>query len=70
MSILKSFMDLFGSSPSVHDINPGSGLPMLDDTIDVAGNPFGTDHLSDDLVNTSALDDDLFSSSSSGFDDW
>ncbi len=26
------------------DINPASGLPMLDNTgIDVAGNPFGTD---------------------------
>lgn len=31
------------------DINPGSGLPMLDGCIDVAGNPFGCDNSSSGL---------------------
>ena len=39
---------LFDSTESLcnarfHSVNPANGLPMLDDTIDVAGNPFGTD---------------------------
>lgn len=42
------FSRLFGahaeaSSTPVHVINPVSGLPMVDDCIDVAGNVFGTD---------------------------
>lgn len=42
------FTRLFGlnteaSSSPVHVINPASGLPMVDDCIDVAGNIFGTD---------------------------
>lgn len=60
-------MDFFGSAPTVPDINPANGLPMIDDAgIDIAGNPYGTDGFDDDLLNSSssALDDDLFSSSS------
>jgi hypothetical protein len=25
-----------------HDINPASGLPMMNDVLDVGGNPWGT----------------------------
>ena len=38
-----------------NEINPANGLPMIDDVIDINGNPYGTD---DDLFSN---DDDLFS---------
>ena len=34
--------DTFGNISS-SDVNPASGLPMMDDSMDVAGNPFGMD---------------------------
>lgn len=33
-----------GTNPDTPDINPTTGLPMVEDTyIDVGGNPYGTD---------------------------
>ncbi|WP_457570844.1 hypothetical protein [Desulfovulcanus sp.] len=61
MSIFDFFSDWFGSgssntgSDSGFDINPATGLPMMDSCFDIAGNVFGT-----------SSDDDMFSSS---FDD-
>ena len=33
------------NGPEYHnqDINPANGLPMMDDSVDVGGNPYGTD---------------------------
>ena len=46
MSIRSFFTDLFGAGPSV---TPATGLPMTSGTIDVTGNPYGTDlHRHDD----------------------
>lgn len=54
MSLRSFFADLFGrthAEPGASlsrdnsrgmDINPATGLPMLDDAVDVAGNPYGT----------------------------
>ena len=52
-----------------HDINPASGLPMIDCAIDVEGNLFGTDDSlfeNDDIFSN----DDLFDNSWSSFDDF
>jgi len=53
---------------STSDINPGSGLPMLNDVIDIEGNVYGTNSSDDFLDDTfsSTFDDDTFDSS---FDD-
>ena len=51
------------------DINPATGLPLIDDTeIDVAGNPFGTDlHTWEPTYDPGAS---YYPSSSSSFDSW
>lgn len=55
------FSDLFDDFPSSPAVNPGSGLPMIEDTwIDVAGNPFGADCANDcghDLFDTTSTFD-------------
>ena len=69
----------FGSSPSepfssdpVPAVNPANGLPMLNDSIDIMGNPFGTDgcgdsHQSSDWMSTdSSLSTDACSAIDSG----
>ena len=65
-------MDWFLNSDndiSTNSINPANGLPMINDTIDIEGNIFGTDSSdteifsNDDLFETSAFDDDLFDTS-------
>lgn len=49
MSLLGFFGNLFSlnnaeqSQTTGADVNPANGLPMIDDNIDVAGNPYGTD---------------------------
>ncbi|KGJ99883.1 hypothetical protein [Thalassotalea sp. ND16A] len=83
------FNFLFGSSSTssnieTTDINPASGLPMTSGigSVDVAGNPYGTD-MSDSFsssiddsfssMDTSSCFDDPFDSFDSGcssFDDW
>lgn len=50
------------------DINPANGLPMIDDSIDVAGNPYGTDHSSITEI-TNHLDSASGFDSSSSLDD-
>ena len=41
------------------DINPANGLPMIDSSIDVKGNPWGTD-LNNDHSSFSSSHDDFF----------
>ncbi len=82
MSLLSTlFGGLFGnSSNGITDcptINPASGLPIMNCSVDVEGNPYGTnmsdyDHnlttnslFNDDNHNISLFDDDSWSSSSS-----
>lgn len=45
MSIFHDLFDFFSSNSSRHtaDVNPASGLPMINESIDVMGNPFGMD---------------------------
>ena len=61
-----SFSDMDWDSCS--GLNPASGLPMMDDCMDVAGNPFGTDlsdwhdmgmGLDDPFSTTDRFSDDL-----------
>ena len=52
------------------EINPANGLPMLDDCIDILGNPYGTDSSDSDLSlwdsdSTDLFGDDGFGSSMS-----
>ena len=51
MSLLGFFGNLFSlyiDQPSAGtDINPANGLPMIDSSVDVKGNPFGTDFNND-----------------------
>lgn len=39
--------DLMAANDVTTGVNPANGLPMMDGCIDVMGNPFGTDMLSD-----------------------
>lgn len=39
--------DLMAANDVTTGANPANGLPMMDDFIDVVGNPFGTDMLND-----------------------
>lgn len=45
MGIFARLFGMYAEAPSspTHVINPASGLPMVDDCTDVAGNIFGTD---------------------------
>ena len=60
------------------DINPGSGLPMVDGCggVDIAGNTWGTDHSWSDSSNLDSFDsftsawDDPFSGNSVDIDTW
>lgn len=37
--------ELFATTDEpIHTVNPATGLPMLNDCVDVAGNPFGIDN--------------------------
>jgi len=58
------FKDIFIDNS---DTNPANGLPMIDSSIDIEGNIYGTDLNNDDLFSSSCFDDDLFSSNC--FDD-
>lgn len=49
------------------DINPTTGYPMLNDCIDIAGNPYGTSD--DDFLTSSDSFCDMSNSSSCLFDD-
>ena len=53
------------------DINPASGLPMIDGCggVDIAGSPFGTDLHHDSAWCSSSTLDDTFSSSGLGSTD-
>jgi hypothetical protein len=62
-----------GSDDDGCTVNPATGLPMIDGcaSVDVAGNPFGTDL--NDWSGSSGLDDSWSSTddwSSSSTDDW
>lgn len=58
-----SFIDTDSLTSSL-EINPATGMPMIDGCgIDVGGSPFGMD------CHSSSMFDDSFSSSCSGFDD-
>lgn len=71
-SAVSAFDDIFSSAPT-HSVNPASGLPMINDCVDVGGNMFGTDTMGstfDDSFNSSSIGspfDDSFGSSM--FDD-
>lgn len=71
LPVVSAFDDIFSSAPS-HSVNPASGLPMINDCIDVGGNIFGTDTMGsafNDSFNSSSIGspfDDSFSSSSFG----
>lgn len=45
MGIFARLFGLYAEAPSLptHLVNPASGLTMVDDFVDVAGNVFGTD---------------------------
>lgn len=66
------FSTIFGlKNDTSNDINPANGLPMLNDSIDIEGNPYGTDLSHDHFHDSSSsmFNDDLYDSSSSMFDD-
>lgn len=56
------------SHSSMHTVNPANGLPMMDDSIDVMGNPYGTDNTWTNSFSDSFGSDSL--SSSNSFSDW
>jgi len=61
------FMDWFLNSDNdtfTNNINPANGLPMINDTIDIEGNVFGTDSSDTEIFSNN----DMFDSSST-FDD-
>lgn len=58
MSLFDFLENLFSDTEShVNDINPANGLPMIDDSIDVNGNPFGTDFNDQSSFDNSGFDD-------------
>lgn len=67
MGILSYLSDLFDRLDA--SVNPATGLPMLNRSVDVAGNPYGTDLRRRDAASAEAgsSDDHLTGSS---FDDW
>ena len=70
MGLLNFLFSNNSVSTAHNDVNPGTGLLMLDETIDVCGNPFGTDLSStssflDDSSSCFTFEDSTFSS----FDD-
>ncbi|MBT8763101.1 hypothetical protein KFV02_04060 [Desulfohalobiaceae bacterium Ax17] len=76
MSIFDFFTEWFGSgssdtdSDSDCDINPATGLPMMDSCFDIAGNVFGTNSDDDMFLASSSFDDQFDSLNSySSFDD-
>ncbi len=76
MSLFSTFFGgLFSSSSNntidCPTINPASGLPMMDCSIDIEGNPYGTDLSDDYSVSTDNLfDDDIHSSNAFDNDVW
>ncbi len=58
MGLFSFLSDCFGTDSDTLSINPGSGLPMLNSCVDVAGNAFG-------YGNDSIGGSSLFDSSSS-----
>jgi hypothetical protein len=76
MSLFSTFFDgLFSSSSNnttdCPTINPASGLPMMNCSTDIEGNPYGTDLSDDYSVSTDSLfDDNIHSSSAFDNDDW
>lgn len=46
--------NFFSFSTPLTDVNPANGLPMINDAIDIEGNPFGFD--SEDGWATSAIE--------------
>ncbi|RYZ90309.1 MAG: hypothetical protein EOP04_04295 [Proteobacteria bacterium] len=66
-------MSIFNRILGILGVNPASGLPMLNHSIDVAGNPLGTnlaesshDPFHDDTF-TSTFDNDSFNRSDDSF---
>jgi hypothetical protein len=68
MGIFKNiFGNLFDDNDNGPEINPATGLPMIDNSgIDVNGNPFGIDN--DDFSNSGINNDDFSNNSFSGGD--
>ena len=52
----------------LHSVNPANGLPMLNDTVDVAGNPFGTDYTTSIADTSSSCDSGSMFDGSSSWD--
>ena len=75
MGLWNSICGWFGSRSidgcGSHDINPSTGLPMIDGSgVDVGGSPYGVDIHHDDCWATSSSSwDDSFSSSGGSWDD-
>lgn len=80
MSWLSNLFPSFLSHDTASDINqlhcpsvnPATGLPMANCSIDVAGNPYGTSFMSDDYLNTSnnVMDDVVFNDPNDSFNSW
>ncbi len=49
------------SQPHCPSVNPATGLPMANCSMDVAGNPYGTSSMNDEYLSTSCniMDDDF-----------
>lgn len=54
------------------NVNPATGLPMANCSIDVAGNPYGTSSMNDEYLSTSStvMDDDVFNDTNDPFNSW
>ncbi len=64
---LFSFNNLSNDQPTTGgtDINPANGLPMIDSSVDIKGNPYGTDFNNDHSSFSSH--DDLFKNDHNDF---
>lgn len=58
--------DLFEDDMDCPEINPANGLPMVGCSVDIEGNPYGTDFSHDDMFNNSTTG--LFDDSLTGCD--
>ena len=60
------------SQPHCPSVNPATGLPMANCSIDVAGNPYGTSSMNDEYLSTSSnvMDDDIFNDTNDSFNSW